>query len=284
MFAFEGLSKSPLAKPQAHWTYPGMANLGLDPMASAVVTTLASGRTFRLSQTLESQDLSPLFDDNWTGSHVWECSLLLADFVERRVSTEGLIREGTAVCELGSGCGLVALTAHAHGAFTVATDQAAMMKLIARNADANIGDGAGKADKNGSDLGGGEGVSRKANGRRRSFLAAELTWGSQEDLAAMKVAARREHYDLLLISDCLNPVYGEDSYRDLATTVKALSHSSTRLLLAYKPRGDRDLVGQFLGHLKGWFQLTTDDGKPVEENKAGLQVWEAVCVKELLDS
>ena len=84
---------------------------------------MQSGRVLRLSQQMEPQDLAPLFEDEWTGSQIWPCSERLASLIETRVAAGAMDLAGRDVIELGSGCGLVALTACVLGARVAATDQ-----------------------------------------------------------------------------------------------------------------------------------------------------------------
>jgi hypothetical protein len=124
------------------------------------------------------------------------------------------------------------MVAAIHGAHTVATDQAAMVRLLARNADGNLTAGA----------------------ERARFVARQLVWGSDADLAALD----RRHFDIVLVSDCISPLYGDESWAALAATVKAVSHASSRLFFGYQFRGSdagaRSMLDAFFGHLEGFYE------------------------------
>eukprot|EP00746_Dinoflagellata_sp_MGD_P000836 gnl/MRDRNA2_/MRDRNA2_101543_c0_seq1.p1 gnl/MRDRNA2_/MRDRNA2_101543_c0~~gnl/MRDRNA2_/MRDRNA2_101543_c0_seq1.p1 ORF type:complete len:235 (+),score=35.92 gnl/MRDRNA2_/MRDRNA2_101543_c0_seq1:210-914(+) len=176
-------------------------------------TLKTSGRRYCLSQQMGPEKISPLFSDEWTGSQVWDCSLHLAEFIESSLQKGCLDLQGRRVVELGSGCGLCAIVAASHGAYTVATDQSSIVGLIQHNANINL------------------------NQDECNLLTVqELNWGSKEDLDSLQ-SAHGTTFDAILISDCLNPIYGEESYKALADTVTSLSHSGTFILLAYQVRG-----------------------------------------------
>ena len=202
-----------------------------DPFSHSTTCTVG-GRTWAVSEQLTPDALTPLFDDEWTGSIVWRCSLelavLLPDLLVARRPPLDLTAAAAApgapppkrlrAVELGSGCGLVAMHACALGYTTLATDQGSMVPLIARNGAANLS------------------VEELAR-----FAAAELVWSAD---AARDVAdcdfsdgGQGEAFDVLLVSDCLNPIYGEESYAALGAAVLALRAPGSLLVLAFEARG-----------------------------------------------
>lgn len=195
-----------------------------DPFSSSTACVV-DDRTWSISTQLTSDALSPLFADEWTGSIVWRCSLELAKMLPELLvaarpplpapsSAAGASpppRQRLRAVELGSGCGLVALRACELGYATLATDQGSMVPLIARNGEANL-----------------------VEDEAARFSAAEIEWGTP---LAERVEAWGGRYDVVLVSDCLNPIYGEESYAALAMSVRALAARGALLVLAFEARG-----------------------------------------------
>lgn len=75
-------------------------------------------------------------------STVWDSSIVLAKFIERRHREEQGAWAGARCLDLSAGCGLVAVVLAALGASVVATDLQANLPLLRKNCDAN---GAGAA-------------------------------------------------------------------------------------------------------------------------------------------
>ncbi len=95
---------------------------------------------------------------------------------------------GRRVIELGAGCGLAGIVAAKLGASeTCITDQAALLGLISHNIKVNC-----------SNLPG--------------VRAIDFSWGE---------ATTKLHppYDFVLVADCINPIYGYESWERLATSV-----------------------------------------------------------------
>lgn len=184
------------------------------------------GTTLTISQQLEPDDLAPLFSDAWTGSCLWNCSVVLSEFIGDKLKKDA---SGKRFVELGAGCGLCSLYLSKIGAKqVVATDQATMISLIRRNATAND-------------------VSEK------KFEARELMWGKDADISRLlkETGLDRNGIDIILISDCLNPIYGEDSYEKLARTIVALCSASRDAVafLAYEHRdGGGEASKSLLAH------------------------------------
>ena len=195
-------------------------------------------KTFTLSQQLEPEDLAPLFSDAWTGSQIWQCSVKLSEYLGRLVESGDLSFRRKRVVELGAGCGLCSLFSCALGAHTLATDQETMVPLIRRNAEQNA-----------------------CLVSSERFRVQELIWGDQAAAAKLSASCDEDPIDFILISDCLNPIYGEDSYEDLAKTVVWLSSTDTEIFLAYEHRdgtgsASRTLLREFFRHLERTFDIT----------------------------
>ncbi|TYZ60349.1 hypothetical protein PybrP1_011200 [[Pythium] brassicae (nom. inval.)] len=154
-----------------------------------VVEIPGAARTFALSETLQSDELAPIFADAWTASRVWDASAFLSEhlvaFAAARRHPFASLAPGTstsnsrvlapAVIELGSGCGLVGIVAASLGADVLLTDQREAVELLHRNAEAN-----------------------STTGDERSRLrVCEFVWGS--DPAA---TLPRTTFDCILVSDC----------------------------------------------------------------------------------
>jgi len=89
----------------------------------------------------------------------------------------------------------------------------------------------------------------KSNSISDNFEARELVWGSFDAVKDLPVA------NIVLISDCINPIYGEDSYEALAKTVLWIGKrsKSIEVFLAYEHRDGGGKASQML--LKTFFDF-----------------------------
>jgi hypothetical protein len=72
-------------------------------------------------------------------------------------------------------------------------------------------------------------------------------WGS--DVSSLSQSS----FDYILISDCINPVYGTDSWEKLAVSIKALSSMDTVTFMSTQLRGGEALAA-FLEYSKSFLQ------------------------------
>lgn len=209
-----------------------------------------AGRAFALSESLASDELAPIFADAWTASTVWAASRFLsqrlvavaalfspfpssfttashhdvaaavAGIQQRRGLQLKPFQDGATAVELGAGCGLVGLVAAALGVDVVLTDQHEAVELLQRNVRANAAD----------------------EGERSRLCVREFVWGSSAQSAGLP----RVQFDYVLVSDCINPIYGADSWRSLARSIRELSHAESLALLAHESRGDDSALADFL--------------------------------------
>ncbi|KAJ2769512.1 hypothetical protein IWQ56_000984 [Coemansia nantahalensis] len=162
----------------------------VDPTAQEIEVEIAGGaRTVALT-IAQNPHLNG--ERGQTGAVVWNSSVVMGEFLARQ-SVRGWDLAGVTAVELGAGCGVVGLAVHQLGARRVVlTDQARMMRLLARNAAAN-GPGAHPA--------------RGGGGRRgmpeRELLVTEFSWGHPPE--DPRVLAHP--VDVVIVSDC---VYHED--------------------------------------------------------------------------
>ena len=95
--------------------------------------------------------------------------------------------------------GLCGIVAHAKGAIVTLTDQNEMVDLLKKNASVNCA----------SDL--------------DRIHAHEFDWATDVSLLAWSSAQAGDvsaPYDCILVSDCVNPIYGEQSILDLAQSIQ----------------------------------------------------------------
>ncbi|KAJ2716208.1 hypothetical protein H4R19_000773 [Coemansia spiralis] len=142
-----------------------------------------------------------------TGAVVWNSSVVMSEFLARQ-SVSGWDLAGVTAVELGAGCGVVGLAVHQLGARRVVlTDQARMMRLLARNAAAN-----GLPSR----------ATRGSNTRRsepdRELLVTEYGWGHPPE--DPRVLA--QPVDIAIVSDC---VYHEDVVPLLVTSLADICSS-----------------------------------------------------------
>ncbi|KAH9122561.1 hypothetical protein LEN26_010217 [Aphanomyces euteiches] len=180
---------------------------------------------YELSEVLSSDRLDALFSDAWTGSRVWNASIFLSNHLVRLHAEQSFLRSATQtsragrVIELGSGCGLVGLVARDLGAaHVVVTDQAEIVDLLAANLHENASSTGGTAH------------------------ACEFTWGSP---SFRHLLVDDAPFDYILVSDCINPIYGVDSWRNLARSIRDLGGAHTVCYLSYEERGDNAALADF---------------------------------------
>ncbi|CAI5709920.1 unnamed protein product [Hyaloperonospora brassicae] len=192
------------------------------------VFVVVGDRRYALSETLRSDALAPIFADVWTASRVWDASRFLAERLVRFASSESPVafdvRAGQSVLELGSGCGLAGLVASSLGADVLLTDQKEALELLRRNVETNA-------------------ASESARAR---LHVAECDWGADERLP-------RDSYRYVLVSDCINPIYGRESWRNLARTIRRFSDGETRTYVAHEVRGEDEAMTDFLAFCADWF-------------------------------
>src|SRR5690242_3904950 len=98
-------------------------------------------RAYELSETLQSDELAPIFADAWTASRVWDASAFLSEHLVEFAATQrhpfrmnpvseevfssssSSAAAAASVIELGSGCGLAGLIAASLGGDVLLTDQ-----------------------------------------------------------------------------------------------------------------------------------------------------------------
>ena len=145
---------------------------------------------------------TPLFDDAWTGSHVWGCSILLANYllennllVKTTASGED---DGQPKCcnvlELGAGVGLVSLMCAKFGCRVVCSDQPMLLETMKTNREYNQIDS-------------------------KQLQIIPLVW---KELQKEDALVHDMSCDVVLVSDCLNPIYGEQNITDLAHALSIL--------------------------------------------------------------
>ena len=171
-----------------------------------------------LLTSADESSFAPLFSDEWLGTELWPAAKVLAGHLEQQREALGLAN--LLVVELGAGTGACGLAAALLGSEEVLlTDKPSLLPSLERNA--------------------------RANGACPSVRCAALEWHS------VATAGLGDEVpcgaDLVLMSDCLNPVYGPNHASGLAWTLRALlsrraetlsEHASEPLgLLAQTRRG-----------------------------------------------
>jgi len=141
-----------------------------------------------------ADEVAPLFSDEWLGSEVWPAARSLVRLLERD-EWQARLRGALSVVELGSGTGAVGLAASVLGAPRVLlTDLPTLLPTLQHNCSAN----------------------RLAG----TVECAALPWVSRASELPLELAPAGS--DLILGSDLLNPVYGDEHAERLAATVAAL--------------------------------------------------------------
>jgi predicted nicotinamide N-methyase len=140
-----------------------------------------------------------------TGVVVWDAAIVLAKYI-------GLceINKKTVV-ELGSGTGVVGLSAAALGGRVLITDLEENLNLLKHNINKNKSD-------------------------RMKIEASVLRWGDKD---AIQEIIRRLSFDFVLVADC---VYYAESLENLVDTLVDLSNPSSQVLVSYEDREFPDKI------------------------------------------
>ncbi|KAJ1521966.1 hypothetical protein ONE63_002297 [Megalurothrips usitatus] len=156
---------------------------------------------------------------------IWDASLVLARYLEKRVEQDPLSLKSLKVIELGAGVGCVGILAACFGADVISTDLPAVLPLLERNINAN------------------KPIWSQAGGHVR---ACELNWGTTKpDL---------EPPNILLLADC---VYYMESVAPLVSTIKQLSTKETEIIICQEQRDSdkqRAIWKQFTIELNKYFK------------------------------
>jgi hypothetical protein len=166
----------------------------------ATLLTLYNGSSLRLECAGCGCDgaVAPLFSDEWLGTAVWPAAHVLISHLEERQASLRL--PCLSIIELGAGTGACGLAAAALGATRVLlTDKRALLPTLEHNIALN-----------------------SAGGR---VECAELTWST----APLPPDQLPHGAELVLMSDCLNSVYGEQHALALAATLHCLLERALRI-------------------------------------------------------
>jgi len=169
-------------------------------------------------------EVAPMFSEVWLGTELWPAAKALIHWLEASTWPQRLAN--TKLCvELGAGTGACGLAAAALGAPNVVlTDLPSLLSTCVANV--------------------------RANSMEATVRAEALAWALE-----LPGDAFSEGADLVLMSDCLNPVYGEAHAECLAATLHALLSRATAQggsdtpvgLLAQARRGEGVSESVFFG-------------------------------------
>jgi len=161
--------------------------------------TVPHSRKLRLIEG-PTDEISNVSGNDFTGRQIWDAGRALS----RLLTSMPDKLPGKKILELGSGTGVVGLTAAAEGATVCLTDGSTSLML-----ETNIDE----------------------NNLRHLAEVRCLQWGNEEEIAAV---ATLGPFDMILGSDLL---YSPESFPDLITTLSALcTLDRTQVLLAYPER------------------------------------------------
>ena len=153
-------------------------------------------------------DFAPLFSTEWLGTEIWPAARSLVSLLEASSELRELL-QASCVVELGAGTGAVGLGAAALGAHDVLlTDLESLLPALEANVERN------RATLVQSDT-------------RARISCAALPWTCDETAvdalpAELRKGIERSGPPLVLMADCLNPIYGDEHARALACTLHAI--------------------------------------------------------------
>ena len=185
------------------------------------IITINNELNIKITTRVAATHFQSLFEDAWTGSHIWDCSLFLCRFLHQVVLVDKI--QNKTIIELGAGVGLVSIACCLLGAAKViATDQKMMVDTMVANRNAN-------------------------HINETQLVVASLVWNEIEEFNCAN--ENENNYDVILVSDCLNPVYGEDNCKDLAHVLSFIMNRTNAQMtcyIAYEERCGEELKE---GHL-----------------------------------
>uniref|UniRef100_A0A146LL62 Methyltransferase-like protein 21D n=1 Tax=Lygus hesperus TaxID=30085 RepID=A0A146LL62_LYGHE len=171
-------------------------------------------RIFLREVNLDMIDKTLLFYQNSVGNVsavVWDASLVLSKYLNKRSKkSEDWLRD-MKVLELGSGLGCAGITAACFGADVILTDLPDVVPQLAKTIELNripISEGRGKA------------------------VAMELKWGSSVQIQPI-LDKWNGPPNIILAADC---IYYEESLKPLADTIKNLSGLRTEIIISQEIR------------------------------------------------
>lgn len=204
--------------------------------------------TFVLSTTLSSDELQPIFEEAWTGSHIWQSSLVLAQYFDP-ATTKSPEAPNPLVLELGSGTGLLGLVAAKRGCRVILSDQQKLVSLLEKNVQLNAAD----------------------QHFAYPVQVVELNWANPDTFFREEGSTG---LNWLLISDCVNPIYGSESIRHLAETILMIiarqeptSDTRLQILMAYQSRGQDEAWVEFTSYftpLRFSFQVCLETEEKIQ--------------------
>ncbi|XP_026292991.1 protein N-lysine methyltransferase METTL21D-like [Frankliniella occidentalis] len=189
---------------------------------------------------LEGLDKTLLFNQKEWGDVscvIWDASLVLARYLEKRSKENPSFLKNVKTLELGAGVGCVGIVAACFGANVTVTDLPSVLPLLQLNI---------KENKNVWASGGGQ------------VRATELSWG--------KMINELESPDLLLLADC---VYYSESIIPLVETMKQISTRETEIIICQEQRDSekqRAIWKEFMSELTKFFQfnpIPTEEQHPL---------------------
>lgn len=147
-----------------------------------------AGRSLTLDAV--SSEITELFSDVWLGTELWPAARALIDTLEKY--KQDALQSSTLVLELGAGTGACGLAAAVLGARRVLlTDKESLLPTLQANVAANgLAEGRVQCDT----------LAWRAEGLHPTTLV--------------------DGADIILASDCLNPVYGNEHAAALAATIR----------------------------------------------------------------
>jgi hypothetical protein len=263
---------------------------------------LGNGFAINLVEEQPEDAFAPIFSDAWTGSRVWAAAHVLVDHL--RESSHAGALAGARMIELGAGPGLCGLAAAGLGAASVLiTDQEEMVELMRRNIALNpelLCVSAAEL-RWGSELPAStvqppydiilvsvRAVRAVALYRQllRPALARRSHWRFARQPAVACLPAHVPsvfgHTALAPLAsalrhcsqDCVNIIYGSESFAQLAATIRSLSSPQSRCLLSHEERSAASAFDAFrsLCAAQGLSVRELSRAAPTDADGAGVRV------------
>jgi len=178
--------------------------------------------TFFINDKEISIEQKPAKSLRSVGLSMWNSSLILSRYLEKLYKLNKSFFEDKRIIELGSGCGLVGITAGLLGGIVTLTDTPRIINQLRKNVD------------------------RNSIHAKHPFVTRELTWGKSA------ISTFNPPYDIILATDV---IYERKMVKPFLKSAWKLSDENTLFLLFFQTH-ERDATEIFWKNIDQYFSFT----------------------------